>query len=143
MAVAEGEHAKHGITCTSAALTPETETERRYAADRGLASGRRLGCTALVADDVVIDVPPESQVYRQVVRKEADARAIAVDPVVRLYTSRSRSRSSARRGATRRGCSTRWPASGNCTISRSTRTSCVISNVLYGHGTQCPSRPGT
>ncbi len=86
VAVAAGEHAKHGITCTSAALTPETETERRYAADRGLASGRRLGCTALVAEDVVIDVPPESQVYRQVVRKEADARPIAVDPVVRLYT---------------------------------------------------------
>jgi uncharacterized 2Fe-2S/4Fe-4S cluster protein (DUF4445 family) len=86
VSVAEGEHAKHGIDCTSEALTPQTETERRYAADRGLAAGRRLGCTALVAEDVVIDVPPESQVYRQVVRKEADAREIAVDPVVRLYT---------------------------------------------------------
>ena len=86
VAVAEGEHAKHGITCTSAALTPDTETERLYAADRGLAAGRRLGCTALVVEDVVIDVPPESQVYRQVVRKEADTRKIAVDPVVRLYT---------------------------------------------------------
>ena len=84
--VAEGEHAKHGITCASEALTPETETERRYAADRGLAPGRRLGCTALVAEDVVIDVPPESQVFRQVVRKEAEARAIELDPVVRLYT---------------------------------------------------------
>jgi len=86
--VAEGEHAKHGIACTSDALAPESETERLYAADRGLASGRRLGCTALVAEDVVIDVPPESQVYRQVVRKEADAREVAVDPVVRLYTVR-------------------------------------------------------
>jgi uncharacterized 2Fe-2S/4Fe-4S cluster protein (DUF4445 family) len=86
VSVAEGEHAKHGIACTSEALTPETETERLYAADHGLAAGRRLGCTALVADDVVIDVPPESQVYRQVVRKEADTREIAVDPVVRLYT---------------------------------------------------------
>ena len=65
--------------------TPVTETEEAYAADRGLAAGRRLGCTALVAEDVVIDVPPESQVFRQVVRKEADARSIAVDPVVRLY----------------------------------------------------------
>jgi uncharacterized 2Fe-2S/4Fe-4S cluster protein (DUF4445 family) len=83
--VAEGEHAKHGITCTSAALTPVTETEEAYAADRGLGAGRRLGCTALVAEDVVIDVPPESQVYRQVVRKEAEARAMTVDPVVRLY----------------------------------------------------------
>ena len=62
-----------------------TETEDAYAADRGLAAGRRLGCTALIAQDVVIDVPPESQVYRQVVRKEADARTIAVDPVARLY----------------------------------------------------------
>ena len=33
----------------------------------------------------MIDVPPESQVYRQVVRKEADAHPIEVDPVVRLY----------------------------------------------------------
>ena len=85
VAVAEGEHAKHGISCTRAALTPATESERDYAADRGLADGRRLGCTARVAADVVVDVPPESQVYRQVVRKEADARTIAVDPVVRLY----------------------------------------------------------
>jgi uncharacterized 2Fe-2S/4Fe-4S cluster protein (DUF4445 family) len=83
--VSEGEHAKHGIVCGAEALTPPTSTELDYAAERGLAAGRRLGCVALVDADVVIDVPPESQVYRQVVRKEADARAIAVDPVVRLY----------------------------------------------------------
>ncbi len=35
--------------------------------------------------DVVIDVPPESQIHRQVIRKRADVDAIAVDPVVRLY----------------------------------------------------------
>ena len=29
VSVAEGEHAKHGITCTSEALTPVTEVERR------------------------------------------------------------------------------------------------------------------
>jgi uncharacterized 2Fe-2S/4Fe-4S cluster protein (DUF4445 family) len=85
VSVAEGEHAKHGITSTAEALTPPTSTELDYAADRGLAAGRRLGCTARIDADVVIDVPPESQVYRQVVRKEADARTIAVDPVVRLY----------------------------------------------------------
>jgi uncharacterized 2Fe-2S/4Fe-4S cluster protein (DUF4445 family) len=83
--VSEGEHAKHGITCTADALTPPTSTELDYAAERGLSAGRRLGCGARVDADVVIDVPPESQVYRQVVRKEADERAIEVDPVVRLY----------------------------------------------------------
>ena len=51
----------------------------------GLAPGRRLGCTALRRGRVVIDVPPESQVHRQVVRKEADAHPIEVDPVVRLH----------------------------------------------------------
>jgi uncharacterized 2Fe-2S/4Fe-4S cluster protein (DUF4445 family) len=83
--VSEGEHAKHAITSSSSHLTPVSEVERAYAAERSLATGRRLGCTARLAGDVVIDVPPESQVYRQVVRKEADAHPIEVDPVVRLY----------------------------------------------------------
>jgi uncharacterized 2Fe-2S/4Fe-4S cluster protein (DUF4445 family) len=38
-----------------------------------------------VLADVVIDVPETSQVHRQVVRKEADARAIELNPVVRLH----------------------------------------------------------
>ena len=83
--VSVGEHAKHGISCTAEALTPATELEHTYAHEHPLAPGRRLGCTARVAADVVVDVPPESQVHRQVVRKEAEARAIAIDPVVRLY----------------------------------------------------------
>ena len=83
--VSEGEHAKHGIVSSRASLTPAGEAEQAYAAERELAEARRLGCTACVVDDVVIDVPPESQLYRQVVRKEADAHPIAIDPVVRLY----------------------------------------------------------
>ena len=35
--------------------------------------------------DLVVDVPPESQLHRQVVRKDADAHAIEVDPIVRLH----------------------------------------------------------
>jgi uncharacterized 2Fe-2S/4Fe-4S cluster protein (DUF4445 family) len=83
--VDEGEHAKHGITSSAGHLSPAGEAERAYAAERGLRAGRRLGCTARVAGDVVVDVPPESQLYRQVVRKEADAHPIAIDPAVRLY----------------------------------------------------------
>ena len=83
--VAEGEHAKHGITSSAAHLSPPGPVEQLYAGDRGLAAGRRLGCAATVQGDLVVDVPPESQVYRQVVRKEADAHPIDVDPVVRLY----------------------------------------------------------
>ena len=83
--VSEGEHAKHAIVSAASHLSPVSEVERAYAADRGLAAGRRLGCTACVEGELVIDVPPESQVHRQVVRKEADAHPIEVDPVVRLH----------------------------------------------------------
>jgi uncharacterized 2Fe-2S/4Fe-4S cluster protein (DUF4445 family) len=83
--VSEGEHAKHAIVSRASHLSPVSDVERAYEADRGLADGRRLGCTALIEGDVVVDVPPESQVYRQVVRKEAEARTIAIDPVVRLH----------------------------------------------------------
>ena len=83
--VDEGEHAKHAITSAASHLSALSDSEIAYAADRGLADGRRLGCIARVEGDLVVDVPPESQVYRQVVRKEADARPIEVDPVVRLY----------------------------------------------------------
>ncbi len=83
--VAEGEHAKHGIVSSAGHLSAVGPVEEAYAADRGLEAGRRLACTATVAGDLVVDVPPESQVYRQVVRKEADAHPIEVDPVVRLY----------------------------------------------------------
>ena len=83
--VSEGEHAKHAIVSAASHLSPVSSVERVYAADRGLAKGRRLGCTACVEGELVIDVPPESQVHRQVVRKEADAHPIEVDPVVRLH----------------------------------------------------------
>jgi uncharacterized 2Fe-2S/4Fe-4S cluster protein (DUF4445 family) len=83
--VSEGEHAKHAITSSAAHLSPIGAVEEAYAADKGLAPRRRLGCTAHVEGELVIDVPPESQVHRQVVRKEADAHPIEIRPVVRLY----------------------------------------------------------
>ncbi len=83
--VSEGEHAKHAIVSAASHLSPLGDVERAYDADRGLGAGRRLGCTACVEGELVIDVPPESQVHRQVVRKEADAHPIDVDPVVRLH----------------------------------------------------------
>ena len=83
--MSEGEHAKHAITSSAAHLSPIGAVERAYAADKGLAPRRRLGCTAHVEGELVIDVPPESQVHKQVVRKEADAHPIEINPVVRLY----------------------------------------------------------
>ena len=84
--VADGEFAKHQIVSAADHVTSWNAVEQRYADKRGaLRDGRRLGCQAKVCGDLVVDVPPESQVHRQVVRKRAETHPIDVDPVVRLH----------------------------------------------------------
>lgn len=79
-----GDFPKHGVTVSEDALSDWNAVEQRYKDKRGLLDGRRLGCQAKVEGDVVIDVPPESQVHKQVVRKAADSRVIEMDPATRL-----------------------------------------------------------
>src|SRR5215212_7171363 len=74
--VAEGEFAKHGIESRATHLTPLNEAEERYAAVRVLEPGRRLSCAARVLGDLVIDVPQDVQINRQIVRKRAETRRI-------------------------------------------------------------------
>jgi uncharacterized 2Fe-2S/4Fe-4S cluster protein (DUF4445 family) len=84
--VTQGDFAKHAIHSSADHASPWGEVESRYASKRGpFPPGRRLGCQARICGDLVIDVPPESQVHRQVVRKRAEAHPIEIDPVVRLY----------------------------------------------------------
>jgi uncharacterized 2Fe-2S/4Fe-4S cluster protein (DUF4445 family) len=82
---AEGSFPKHGIESSDGHLSPRGADEAEYDRLRGLATGRRLGCRAHVDGDVLVDVPPESQVHRQVVRKGVPVRDFIIDPVVRLY----------------------------------------------------------
>jgi uncharacterized 2Fe-2S/4Fe-4S cluster protein (DUF4445 family) len=84
--IAEGEFPKHGIISRATSVTPWNRVEQRYTDIRGaLKPGRRLGCQAELHGDAVVDVPAESQVHRQVVRKAADTRPITLDPVVTLH----------------------------------------------------------
>ncbi len=80
-----GEFPKHGVTVRDDALSTWNRVEERYKQKRGLIEGRRLGCQATIQGDVVIDVPPESQVHKQVVRKRAEARKVQMDPATKLY----------------------------------------------------------
>ncbi len=84
VAPAFGEFSKHGVTVAKDALSEWNAVEARYDEKRGLKPGRRLGCQATIQSDIVIDVPPESQVHRQVVRKAATERVIEMDPATRL-----------------------------------------------------------
>jgi uncharacterized 2Fe-2S/4Fe-4S cluster protein (DUF4445 family) len=80
-----GEFSKHNVTVSANALSEWNAVEERYKSKRGLIDGRRLGCQAKVMSNIVIDVPPESQVHKQVIRKRAEARDIIVDPSVTLH----------------------------------------------------------
>lgn len=78
-----GDFPKHGVSVAADALSPVNAVEERYDRIRGLAPGRRLGCQACIEGDVVIDVPPESQLHRQVIRKSAAEREMAMAPATR------------------------------------------------------------
>ncbi len=74
-----------GIPAAVGHLSSPSSVEVGYRGRRPLRNGHRLACAAQLQGDVVIDVPPYSQVRRQVVRKRAEVVDIAVDPVVRLH----------------------------------------------------------
>jgi uncharacterized 2Fe-2S/4Fe-4S cluster protein (DUF4445 family) len=74
-----------GMPVSANALSAPGPTEIDYRGKRPLGADRRLACAAQICGDVVIDVPPDSQVHRQVVRKRAEVVAIDVDPVVKLH----------------------------------------------------------
>ncbi len=79
-----GEFAKFQIHSNAENLSPPSVSEKEFF-DRGSPATRRLGCQAKLLGDVVIDVPPESQAHKQVVRKRLDVHSITLNPSVRLH----------------------------------------------------------
>jgi uncharacterized 2Fe-2S/4Fe-4S cluster protein (DUF4445 family) len=80
-----GAFPKWRIESSPGALGEPAAGEIDYRGARPLVDGHRLGCAAAVLGDVVADIPPESQVHRQVVRKDLDLPAFAVDPFFTLW----------------------------------------------------------
>ncbi|MEL0313721.1 MAG: ASKHA domain-containing protein [Halieaceae bacterium] len=81
-----GSFPKHEITSSPDHLSALSETEKKYSTRKSpLASDRRLSCHTQLLGDVVIDVPPESQMHRQIIRKEAEHRDIHLNTTTRLY----------------------------------------------------------
>ena len=82
----DGDFAKHAIVSRAAHLSAVNEIEDRYSERRQqLQDNHRLSCQAVIRGDLVIDVPSESQMHRQIVRKDAEHRDIKLDPATRLY----------------------------------------------------------
>ena len=84
--IAEGEFAKLGIQSGTEHLADLAENEIRYNGRKGLLPGGRLSCSARLAGDIVIDVPAQSQIHRQIIRKRTNARNVQINPIIRpLY----------------------------------------------------------
>ncbi|MFK7860366.1 MAG: ASKHA domain-containing protein [Granulosicoccus sp.] len=82
----EGEFSKHKIVSSLTNLGESTRVEARYQRiNTAFAMGRRLGCQATILGDLVVDIPADSQVHKQVIRKALDHANITVNPAVRLY----------------------------------------------------------
>jgi uncharacterized 2Fe-2S/4Fe-4S cluster protein (DUF4445 family) len=84
--VTEGEFSKHGIVSRAENLSQAVETEAPYRRRGVLPDNRRLSCAARVQGDLVVDVPTEFAVNRQVVRKRAESRHIDLDTATTLVT---------------------------------------------------------
>ncbi|MBH69135.1 MAG: drug:proton antiporter [Rhodospirillaceae bacterium] len=80
-----GTFIKHKINSEPDSFGDLTQAELRYADKRGLQTGHRLGCNALILGDAVINVPEESQIHRQVIRKKAEPYDISFNPATKLY----------------------------------------------------------
>ena len=86
VAIVEGVDQKRDIASALDHVTGLDAVEERYQRlRRAFARGERLGCQARLRGDLLVDVPEESQLHRQVVRKRAEAWPVKIDPVLRLH----------------------------------------------------------
>ncbi len=83
--IEEGLFEKHGIRSSPVHLSPLTDNEREHLSEQERAEGFRLACMARVEGDVVVFVPEESRLGKQVVRKAARKLDIPLAPAVRKY----------------------------------------------------------
>ncbi|RUW91807.1 DUF4445 domain-containing protein, partial [Mesorhizobium sp. M8A.F.Ca.ET.059.01.1.1] len=80
----EGNFAKHKIVSSNDHISPKGPKEERYERVRGLPERRRLSCSAQILGDLVIDVPQDTVINAQTIRKDADTRVIARDTAIRM-----------------------------------------------------------
>ncbi|MFN7104187.1 MAG: ASKHA domain-containing protein, partial [Pseudorhizobium sp.] len=82
--VQEGHFAKHQISSSLDHISPVGAKERRYAEVRTIPEGRRLSCSVEILGDLVVDVPQDTVVNAQVIRKAATDRLFDRNPAIQL-----------------------------------------------------------
>lgn len=82
--VQEGNFAKHKIVSSLDHISPKGPKEDRYERVRGLPEGRRLSCSATIQGDLVVDVPQDTVINAQTIRKAATDRVIERNPAIQM-----------------------------------------------------------
>ena len=67
-----GNFSKFNITAEENNLSYSTEIEKKSKEKDRIAINERLGCQAKIVGDIIIDIPEESQVHKQVIRKRIE-----------------------------------------------------------------------
>jgi uncharacterized 2Fe-2S/4Fe-4S cluster protein (DUF4445 family) len=83
--VEEGIFEKYGIESSRDHLSPMGPSERKFISLQQEQAGYRLACQAHVLDNIVIFVPEESRMGKQVVRKAASEIRIDLKPAVKKH----------------------------------------------------------
>ncbi len=80
-----GEFNKLNIRSKETSVSERNETELIYRNKFHLAEERRLGCQTKILGDLVVDVPEDSQIHKQIIKKETSLRDFALNTSVKAF----------------------------------------------------------
>ena len=80
-----GEFNKLNIRSKETSVSERNETELIYRNKFHLSEERRLGCQTKILGDLVVDVPEDSQIHKQIIKKETNLRDFSLNTSVKAF----------------------------------------------------------
>ena len=80
-----GEFNKLNIRSKETSVSERNETELIYRNKFHLSEERRLGCQTKILGDLVVDVPEDSQIHKQIIKKETSLRDFSLNTSVKAF----------------------------------------------------------
>ena len=80
-----GEFSKLNIRSKEISVSERNETELIYRNKFHLSEDRRLGCQTKILGDLVVDVPEDSQIHKQIIKKETSLRDFSLNTSVKAF----------------------------------------------------------
>ncbi len=85
VALTFGEFNKLNIRSKKTSVSERNETEIIYRNKFHLSEERRLGCQTKILGDLVVDVPEDSQIHKQIIKKETSLRDFSLNSSVKAF----------------------------------------------------------